>query len=412
PETEADGGDANAEDTDDAAEPEAGTDDGADDSGENGDSVPETEADGGDANAEDTDDAANPESDSDDGGDIDADEPGEPGNGEDDSGEDGDSVPEPEADGGDTNTEDTDDAANPESDSDDGGDIGADEPGDDTDDSGENGDSVPETEADGGDANAEDTDGGEDDSVENGGTVLKADNTGPTPKFGNYPIRLRPGEERGAHEMTHAEKESYGVTPEIEQFVATGKDYEVKLPSQMDETNNSGEINESADSAGRTDQTTDYKIMNQDRKTESIDTNQGLKGFDILELFANTDESENVYNDGTDDNDAESDSAEDDNLSGQIKQPEDTINRPSNVENNDFENDTQEEQNDQTNSKQKGKVNGFSAILSAAGNTPARTEQSSDGQSTEVASPDEQNEHNDSNGTNNLFFSLKRGNGR
>lgn len=42
------------------------------------------------------------------------------------------------------------------------------------------------------------------------------------------------GVERGGREMSIEDKEAYGVTSEIEQFVKTGKDYEVKLPSQLD----------------------------------------------------------------------------------------------------------------------------------------------------------------------------------
>ena len=37
-------------------------------------------------------------------------------------------------------------------------------------------------------------------------------------------------------EMTPEEKEAYGITPEIENFVKTGEDFEVQLPSQMENT--------------------------------------------------------------------------------------------------------------------------------------------------------------------------------
>ena len=62
----------------------------------------------------------------------------------------------------------------------------------------------------------------------------------------NEPVDHYHGFERGGREMTPEEKEAYGITQEIEDFVATGKDFEVLLPSQMEARDN-GEVGEATE---------------------------------------------------------------------------------------------------------------------------------------------------------------------
>lgn len=62
----------------------------------------------------------------------------------------------------------------------------------------------------------------------------------------NEPVDHYHGFERGGREMTPEEKEAYGITQEIEDFVATGKDFEVLLPSQMEARDN-GEAGETTE---------------------------------------------------------------------------------------------------------------------------------------------------------------------
>ena len=54
----------------------------------------------------------------------------------------------------------------------------------------------------------------------------------------NEPVDHYHGFERGGREMTSEEKEAYNISPEVEDFVATGKDFDVLLPSQMESEGN------------------------------------------------------------------------------------------------------------------------------------------------------------------------------
>lgn len=58
----------------------------------------------------------------------------------------------------------------------------------------------------------------------------------------NEPVDNYQGGERGGREMTREDKESYGISQEIEDFVATGKDFDVLLPSQMSKIEGDGEF--------------------------------------------------------------------------------------------------------------------------------------------------------------------------